>query len=87
MLAIVQCVPRSQTRIIITMPRVNPGSEPVQPPHLGAAHAKRGAQDASESEDESSSRADGDADEAQKRGGHLAKRTGDSLTRVCEPCL
>ena len=34
MLAIVQRVPRSQTRIIITMPRVNPGSEPVQPPHL-----------------------------------------------------
>ena len=30
----VQRVPRSQTRIRVAKPRVNPGSEPVQPPRL-----------------------------------------------------
>ena len=34
MLANMQRVPRSQTRIRVAIPRVNPGSEPVQPPHL-----------------------------------------------------
>ena len=29
-----QRVPRSQTRIRVAIPRVNPGSEPVQPPRL-----------------------------------------------------
>ena len=32
----VQRVPRSQTRIRVAKPRVNPGSEPVQPPRLAA---------------------------------------------------
>ena len=34
MLANMQRVPRSQTRIRVAIPRVKPGSEPVQPPHL-----------------------------------------------------
>ena len=28
----VRCIPRSQTRIRVAIPRVNPGSDPVQPP-------------------------------------------------------